>query len=184
MGHAQVLRLASGHLAIQLGVAEQRRTHVVLADLGGLALGLQTAVAHEARPAGDLEGDDDPIPGRKVGDAGPDLLHDAHGLVTEDVAFRHERRQGFVQVQVRSAQSGAGDADDRVGRLLDDRVGNLLDPDVALSMPHGCLHGCLLSSSCRTRCESLGCPRSACSDLFSSIPVQALLSVPANLPYV
>ena len=39
--HPQQLGLAAGHLAVQLGVAEQRCAPVVLVDLGGLALGLQ-----------------------------------------------------------------------------------------------------------------------------------------------
>ena len=44
--HPQVLRLAAGHLAVELGVAEQRRAHALLADLGRLALGLQSRWSH------------------------------------------------------------------------------------------------------------------------------------------
>ena len=36
---AQELRLAARHLAVELGVAEERRAHALLAHLGGLALG-------------------------------------------------------------------------------------------------------------------------------------------------
>ena len=55
--HAQVLGLAAGHLAVELGVAEQRGARAVLADLGRLALRLQALVAHEAVAAGDVERD-------------------------------------------------------------------------------------------------------------------------------
>ena len=39
--HPQVLGLAAGHLAVQLGVAEQRGARALLAHLRGLALRLQ-----------------------------------------------------------------------------------------------------------------------------------------------
>ena len=57
LGHAQELGLAAGHLAVELGVAEQRGAHALLADLGGLALRLEPLVAHQAVPARDLEWD-------------------------------------------------------------------------------------------------------------------------------
>ena len=52
-------------------------------------------------------------------DLGADLLDDAHRLVAEDVALVDERAEHLVEVQVRAAQAGRGDADDRVGGLLD-----------------------------------------------------------------
>ena len=39
--HPQVLRLATGDLAVELGEAEQRRTHALVAHLRRLALGVQ-----------------------------------------------------------------------------------------------------------------------------------------------
>ena len=59
--HAQELGLAAGDLAVELGVAEQRRTLALLGHLRGLALGVQVLVAHEAVPAGDVEGHDDAV---------------------------------------------------------------------------------------------------------------------------
>jgi hypothetical protein len=58
MRHAQVLGLGPSDLAVELRVAEEGRTRVVFADLGGLALRLQAFGAEEARTAGDAEGHD------------------------------------------------------------------------------------------------------------------------------
>jgi hypothetical protein len=89
--HAQVLRLSARHLAVQLRIAVERGPHAVLADLGRLALRLEVLLAHEAAPAGDLERHHHPVAGRQVRDGAADLLDDPHGLVSEDVAFAHER---------------------------------------------------------------------------------------------
>ena len=80
---AQVLGLPARKLPVELGVAEQGRAHALLAHLGGLALGLQPPLAHEAVPAGDLEGDHHSVSGRQVGDLWSDLLHHAHRLVAK-----------------------------------------------------------------------------------------------------
>ena len=53
---------------------------------------------------------------------------------------RHERRHHLVQVQVRAAQPGRRDPDDRIGRLLDRRIRDRVHPDVALAVPHRCSH--------------------------------------------
>ena len=73
-------------------------------------------------------------PTRELGDLGADRLDDAHRLVAEDVALVEERAEHLVQVQVRAAEPGRGDPDDRVGRLLDRRVGDRVDADVALAV--------------------------------------------------
>jgi hypothetical protein len=96
--------------------------------------------AHPAGPAGDVERHHDPVARLDLGDAGADLLDDAHRLVAEDVAGVEERPQHLVQVQVRAAQPGAGDPHDRVGGLLDRRVGHRLDADLALSLPRHRTH--------------------------------------------
>ena len=46
----------------------------------------------------------------------------------------------LVQVQVRAADAGRRDPDDRVGRLLDGRVGDGVDADVVRAVPGQCLH--------------------------------------------
>ena len=117
---AQVLRLAAGHRAVELGVAEQR---------GALALSARTCVvSHWANrprlhiqqgPQEMLNGMTTRSPGLDVGDLGADLLDDAHRLVAEDVTGREERAEHLVEVQVGAADRGRGDLDDGVGRLLD-----------------------------------------------------------------
>ncbi len=48
MGNTQVLGLPAGHTAVQLRVTEQRSAASLLTYLGGLALGLQSTITHEA----------------------------------------------------------------------------------------------------------------------------------------
>ena len=112
----QVLGLPAGDRPVERGVAEQRRTLALLPVLRRLALGEQPAVAHPARPAGDVERDDDAVPGLDVGDLGADLLDDAHRLVAQDVAGLQVRAEHLVEMQVGPADRGRRDADDRVGR--------------------------------------------------------------------
>ena len=137
---AQVLGLPARHGAVEPRVAQERRAAAVLADLGGLALRLQALAAHVAVPAGDVERDDHAVPGLDVGDGRADLLHDAHGLVADDVALVHERAQHLVQVQVGPADPARGDPHDRVRGLLDPRIRDLLDAHRALSLPCQSLH--------------------------------------------
>ena len=137
---AEVLRLRAGHGAVELGVAVERGTHPLFADLGGLALRLQAEVAHLAGAAGDLEGYDDPVTDLEV-DRRADVLDDADGLVPEDVAGRQERPEHLVEVQVGTADRSRRDPDDGVRRLLDDRFGDGVDPHVAGAVPRERSHG-------------------------------------------
>src|SRR3954447_16247238 len=146
--HPQVLGLASGDLAVELRVAEECGAHALLADLCGLTLRLQALVAHQAVAAGDLKGDHDAVARREVANPGADLLHDAHRLVSEHVAFLHERAHHLVEVQVRAADRRGRDPDHGIGRLLDRRVGYLLDAHVSPSVPGDRFHPTLLSAAC------------------------------------
>jgi hypothetical protein len=139
--HPQELRLPAGHLAVQLGVAEQGRAGVVLVYLCGLALRVPLPVAHPAVPAGDVERDHHPVARPHVRRRlRADLLHHAHRLVPEDVAPVEEGPEHVVQVQVRTADRGRGYPHDRVGGLFDLRVGDLFDADVLGGVPHHGLH--------------------------------------------
>jgi hypothetical protein len=144
--HPQVLGLPARHLAVHLGVAEQRGAFFFLAVLGGLALGEELAVAHPAVAAGDVEGDHDPVAGLDVGHLGANLLDDPHRLVAEDVALFHEGREDLVEVEVGAADRRGGDPDDRVGGFLDLRILDLVDADVAGAVPDSCLHRSFSSS--------------------------------------
>src|SRR5699024_7176692 len=106
---------------------EQACAGAVLVVLGRLALAVQTTLAHPALPTADVEGDDDPVAHLEPGDGRAHVLHDAHGLVPDDVAGSHERGQGVVQVQVGPAQAGGGHAYDRVGGVLDPGVRDVGD---------------------------------------------------------
>ncbi len=140
-GDAEVLGLAAGDPSIELGVAEEGCAAAMLADLCGLALGVQAMGAHVARAAGDVERDDDPFAGPHAGDVRADFLHDAHGLVAEDVAGVEEGAEEFVEVQVGSAQAGRGDLHDHVRGVFDHGVGHGVDAYVAFAVPGQGLHG-------------------------------------------
>lgn len=103
---SQELRLPARHLSVEFRVAEQRGPHPLFADLGGLALGEQTLIAHETVPAGDLEGNDDAVARSDVRHLAADLLDDSHGLVAENVAGLHERPHDLIQVQIGTADAG------------------------------------------------------------------------------
>jgi hypothetical protein len=107
----------------------------VFANLGGLALRLQPLDAREALPARDVERDHHPIAGLDVRDLGAGLLDDPHRLVAENVALLEERAHDLVEVEVRAADAGRGNSDNRVGGLLDRRVGHRVDAHIALAVP-------------------------------------------------
>ena len=137
---AQELGLTSRHLAVELGVAEKRGAFALVPDLGRLALREELLLAHVAAPAGDVERDHDPVTGLDVPHLGTHGLDDPHRLVTEDVAFVHERPHDLVEVQVRTADPAGSDSDNRVGRLLDGGIGDVFHADVALSVISDGLH--------------------------------------------
>src|SRR3954454_23023713 len=60
--------------------------------------------------------------------------------MTEDVALLHEGAEDLVEVQVRAADGGRRDADDRVVGLLDLGVRDIVDADVALAVPGDSFH--------------------------------------------
>ena len=76
LGHAEELRLSTGHGAVELGVPEQRGTLAGLAVLGRLTLGEQPARAHPARAAGDIKRNHDSVSRLDVGDLGAHFLDD------------------------------------------------------------------------------------------------------------
>ena len=116
-------RLRQG--GVRVGVLAQR-PHVVLAV---------PAVA-----AGDRERHHHAVADLEVLDAAPDLHHLAHELVAEDVALLHGRHEAVVEVQVRAADRGRGDADDRVAPVQDLRVRDVAHLDLLLAHPAGRLH--------------------------------------------
>src|SRR5690606_6977349 len=92
MRHADQFGLPAGDGAVHARVAEEARALVLVAVLGGLALRIELALAHPARPARDVERHDDAVSHGKVRDAAADLLDDAHELVAEDVPWFQIRR--------------------------------------------------------------------------------------------
>ena len=138
---AQELSLTARHLAVELGVAEQRRAGSELVDLRGLALRVQVMSAHPAVAAGDVERDHDAVADRHLGHIATDLLHDPHRLVSQHVSGVEVRRQHGVEVQIGAAQPRRGDAHDDVCRFLDRGVGDVGDAHVADALPRESFHG-------------------------------------------
>ncbi len=133
--HPQVLGLASGDLAIELGVAEEGGPLVILAHLRRLALGVELPVAHKAVPARDVERHHHPVSRGDVLHISPDLLDDPHRLVPDDVALLEPHSQYSVEMQVRAADRRRGDSDYRVRGLLEPRIGDRVHPYVFLAVP-------------------------------------------------
>lgn len=110
-------------------------------DLGGLALGVQTTVAHEARSARNVEGDNNPVSGAYPGNLRPDFLDDTHRFVAQNVTDTEEGAEHLVQVQVGTAQPSGRHFDDHVSGVLDGGVRYGVDPHVALAVPGQRPHG-------------------------------------------
>ena len=89
-------------------------------------------------------------------DRGADLDDRADGLVAEDRARLHLGHVALEDVQVRAADRGRVDADDRVRRLEDGRVGNGFPRPLSRAVIHECFHfdlrvSCLGGSPRRSR---------------------------------
>ena len=68
----------------------------------------------------------------------PYVDDDAHGLMPKHVAFFHSHHKSIVKMEVRSANRGRGDLDNRVCRFLNLGIGNRIDADVVFTMPTEC----------------------------------------------
>src|SRR5919202_1139274 len=164
---AKGTRAYAGEAAGEVGVAEDPGDRVAEHLLGDPRVGVGVLAARvELRGAGaagaarDRERDDDPVPDpqlRRV-DVGPDLDDLAHEIVAHDVAVLHRRDVPVQQVQVRPADGGRGDPDDRVAPVEDPRVGDVADLDLVAPCPAVGLHDGATSlrssglSGCAGRC--------------------------------
>jgi hypothetical protein len=146
--NAQILGLAAGIAAGEVGVAEQARRRVaegggrdLLVAVGGLADGEVAPFALVALAADDGEGDHHPVADLQlVTRLRPDLDDLPHGFVAHNVAALHAGHEVVVEVQVGAADGAARDLDDGVPRLLDHRIGHLVAADVRGAMPDQSLH--------------------------------------------
>ena len=128
---AQVLRLAAGHLAVQLGVAEERRRPCPCRGPAWSRTARRARCSHiQQWPQEMLNGitTRSPLEVARPRRRPPRRCPSARGRGCRPASMNGAEH--LVEVQVRAAEPGRGDADDRVGRLLDPRIGNLLDPDV------------------------------------------------------
>src|SRR6185369_6091606 len=100
----------------------------------------ELALAEEAAAAGDGEGDDHAVAEREVLDLAAELDDLAHELVAQDVPLLHGGDVAVVEVEVRAADRGRGDADDGVAPVQDRRVGDVFYPDVVFTVPTECFH--------------------------------------------
>lgn len=90
--------------------------------------------------AGDVERNHHAVARFEVGDSRTGFFDNADRFVADDIARRHEWRQHFVEMEVRPADRGRGDADDRIGRFLDRGVGHFFDRNVSAALPGYCSH--------------------------------------------
>src|SRR5690606_17877102 len=92
-------------------------------------------------PAGDGEGNHDAVALAAPGHGGTGLFDHAHEFMAEDVAVVDHRDLAAVQVQVRAAYRGGGNAQQDVVGLQDDGVGDGFDTHVFCTVVGQCLHG-------------------------------------------
>ena len=90
-------------------------------------------------PSDQRNGRDDEVAGLDRAHVGADCLDDADELVPHPPAGL-ARLHRLVRPEIAAADRGAGDADERVGRLDEVGVGDVLDPDVAGAVHDGCAH--------------------------------------------
>ena len=148
VGHAHVFGLASGEAAEHVRVAEEARGRMAHRLRGDLAVAVGAVAAARRASSGRrstlrtrwLKGTMTRSPFLSFLTLAPDLHHLAHGLVAEDVATLHGRHVAVQQVEVRTADGGAGDPDDGVARLLEDRIRGRFVANVTVAMPADRLH--------------------------------------------
>src|SRR5215216_1560298 len=138
--HAQVLRLPAGNLTVELCVAKESRTLVVLSNLCRLALGIELPVAHVAVPTRDIKRHNYSVSRLDVGHLRSDFFDYAHRLVTDDVALLKPHPQYLVEVEIRAANRRRSYAHYCVRWLLDLRVRHRVDPYILFTMPRYRLH--------------------------------------------
>ena len=129
-----------GTCAIELGVAEQRGTHPLIADLRGLTLSEQLLITHVATAARNLEGDHHSVANGEIGYLRADLADDSHRLVAEDVSGVHEGTEHLIEMKVGSTDVGRRHLDDGVRRLFDLRIRDGIHAHVPFAVPGDCLH--------------------------------------------
>ena len=147
VGHAQVLRLATGIAAEHVGIAEQagRRMspqllgHLVI-RVRALAARKEALLAEEALAAGDRERHHDAVADFELLVFGADLDHLAHGLMAEDVALFHRGHDAVEQMQVRAADGAGRHLDDGIASVLDLGIRHGLAANVVLAVPGQRLH--------------------------------------------
>src|SRR5258708_20828936 len=108
--------------------------------IGVLAERVHLLLAEEAVAAGDGERHHHAIPWAQVPDVAANIDHLAHELVAEDVALHHPGNEAAVEIQVRAADPGRGDAPDSVARIKDLPLRHGLDAYVELVVPAACVH--------------------------------------------
>jgi hypothetical protein len=123
--HADRLALAAVAIAREHAAVHARRRHVVPAVRA-------RAIAVDVRR-------DDEIARGDAGHVGADVLDDADELVADRP--RLERRVAAVEPEVRPADAGDDDADDRVGGLDDRRITAITGRDRTGPVEDRCTHG-------------------------------------------
>src|SRR5215208_5033956 len=104
---------------------------------------VKAVVAEDTGTVRVRERHDDEVAGFHGADVGADGLDDANGLVAHADAGLAVF-QLVVRPEVAAADAGAGDADQRVGRLDEAGVGDVLDADVPGLEHYSCAHGAYL----------------------------------------
>ncbi|MNC51338.1 hypothetical protein D3C75_1006270 [compost metagenome] len=111
-----------------------------LTAVGRLAGGVLVHPAEKAVTAGNDEGDHHPVALAQILHLSPGLHHLAHKFMAKNIAMFYLRDLAAVEMQIRPADRGGGNAQNDVVSVLDDRIGNRLNANAVRAVIRQCFH--------------------------------------------
>jgi len=105
-----------------------------------VAQGPEILFAKETPAAGDRKGDNDAVALFEFVHFAADVDHFAHEFVAKNVSRLHGGDEAVEEMQVRTANGGACNADNRIAGVQDARVRDRIHVDAPGAFPANCFH--------------------------------------------
>src|ERR1700722_11453285 len=109
-----------------------------------VAAGIELLATEKTVTASDDERHHNSISFFKLPDRATYLDNDTHRLVAKHIALLHSPHKTVIKMEIRPADRGRSDLDNRVGRFLDLGIGNCINSHVVFAVPTKCSHKILL----------------------------------------
>ncbi|MNC15705.1 hypothetical protein D3C75_635300 [compost metagenome] len=139
IGHTQQLCLSPGKPAIRIRISQIAPG--ILRLISMITLALHLMLAEKTLAAGYIEGNNDPVPPLHLGDFRPDVLHNPHRLMPNNIIAMHPGNLTVVDMKVRAADGCGSDAYENVILFLKLRIGNIFDFYFSFPLICYCSHG-------------------------------------------